>query len=153
MTPGATEPVDLGPNQGLRQPAVPDSAPSRFELPAPEGTAGSADAPAWRLEPAPRDPTGAQEIPGPPRPPEAATTRSQLERTRDSARAKPASSERRFDLRRLDELAMSWGNIAMVAVGLILLTIPALVLLQHLREQWLGRPRPKGERRRQLVRG
>ena len=35
----------------------------------------------------------------------------------------------------------------------LLLTIPAMALLQHLREQRSGRPAPTGQRRRQLVRG
>ena len=147
-TPGEADPVDLGTGQGLRQPAVPGSAATRFELPAPEGPAGSADGPAWRLQPATADGPGESETYGPPSAAEPVATRSR----RDDVRARP-SSESGFDFGRLDELALSWRNIAIAAVGLLLLTIPALVLLQHLREQWLGRPRPKGQRRRQLVRG
>jgi hypothetical protein len=69
-----------------------------------------------------------------------------------SARARAASDDG-IGFGQLDELASSWGSIAIAVVGLVILAIPALALLQHLREQWLGRPKPTGERRRQLVRG
>jgi hypothetical protein len=87
--------------------------------------------------------------------PEPAQTRTRAERERHSgsARAQPAASDDGLAFGQLDDLASSWGSLAIAAVGLLVLTIPALALLQHLREQWLGRPKPTGERRRRLVRG
>jgi hypothetical protein len=78
-------------------------------------------------------------------------SRTQAERRGGSAGAQ--SPDEGLVLGQLDDLASSWGSIAIALVGLVILTIPALALLQHLREQWLGRPKPTGERRRQLVRG
>jgi FecR protein len=155
-TPGQADAVNLGADEGLRQPAASGSEPTRFVLPAPEGSVGSADGPAWRLPAAETDGPGEPETHGPPAAPDPAEMRNAADRgTRGgSARGKPASSDAGIDFGRLDELASSWGSIAIAAVGLLILTIPALALLQHLREQWLGgRPRPKGQRRRQLVRG
>jgi hypothetical protein len=80
-------------------------------------------------------------------------TRAERERRGGSARAQPATSDDGLAFGQLDDLASSWGSLAIAAVGLLVLTIPALALLQHLREQWLGRPKPTGERRRRLVRG
>jgi FecR protein len=180
-TPGGSDAVDLGTGEGLRQPAIPGSEGSQFTMPAPEGPPGAAAGPAWRLPPAAVDSPGQPETqrittdgPGQPQTPHTPTgdpgqaetertpagpdpaqTRNRVERERHggSARAKPATSEDGLDLGPLDELASSWGSLAIAAVGLLVLTIPALALLQHLREQWLGRPKPTGERRRRLVRG
>lgn len=160
-TPNAGDPVDLSTGEALRQPAAPGSAAVRFQLPALEGTAGSTDEPAWRLQPTTADPSPAEEISGPPAEevygpppaPQPVATVGRGERARDSASGRTGSSSTGFDLGRLDELAMSWGNAAIAAVALLLLTIPALVLVHHVREQWLRRPKPTGERRRQLVRG
>lgn len=151
-TPGEADAVDLGTGDGLRQPAVPGSETTRFVLPETDGAAGSADGPAWRL-PATNSPDEPETY-GPPTQADSAEPRHQADRARGgSAREKPASSDAGIDFGRLDELASSWGFIAIAAVGLLILTIPVLVLLQHLREQWLGRSRPTGQRRRQLVRG
>jgi hypothetical protein len=51
-TPGGSDAVDLGTGEGLRQPAVPGSAPTPFVLPAPDSPATAADGPTWRLAPA-----------------------------------------------------------------------------------------------------
>jgi hypothetical protein len=178
-TPGESEAVDLGAGEGLRQPAVPGREPDRFTMPALESPAGIAGGPAWRLPPAAADGTGQAQTPhslgnapGDPQVPHSlgaapgqpqtqrdpATpdpaqnqSRTQAERRGGSARAQ--SPDEGLVLGQLDDLASSWGSIAIALVGLVILTIPALALLQHLREQWLGRPKPTGERRRQLVRG
>lgn len=154
-TPGQADGVDLRAGEGLRQPAAPGSVPTLLDLPAHEAPAGSADGPAWRLPPAGIDDAVPQETYGPPAEaaPAGAHTRSGREARDGSARERPAASDDWIDFDRLDELASSWGSIAIAAVGLFILTIPALALLQHLREQWLGRPKPTGQRRRQLVRG
>jgi FecR protein len=180
-TPGSSDAVDLGTGEGLRQPAVPGSEGSRFTMPVPEGPPGAADGPAWRLSPAAVDdpgrpqtqrnatdglgqpqtqhnPTGGPDQAETGRTPattDPGQTRNRVERERrgGSARTNPATSEDGLDFGPLDELALSWGSLAIAAIGLLILTIPALALLQHLREQWLGRPKPTGERRRRLVRG
>jgi hypothetical protein len=167
-TPGGSDAVDLGTGEGLRQPAIQGSEGSRFTMPAPEDRPAAADGPVWRLPPAAVDVPGQPQTqrtatgdPGQaetertPAPTDPAQTRDRVERERrvGSARANPATSEDGLDFGPLDELASSWGSLAIAAVGLLILTIPALALLQHLREQWLGRPKPTGERRRRLVRG
>ena len=53
----------------------------------------------------------------------------------------------------LDGLASSWVYMAIAGVALLSLTIPGLALLHHLRQQWQSRPRARGRRRRELVRG
>jgi hypothetical protein len=138
-TPSQADPVDLGAGEGLRQPSVPGSGATQFVMPESAMPAGSADRPAWLLTPAE---------------PEPAETRSRVDSAQSgNVRGKPSASDPAIDFGQLDELASSWGSVAIAAVGLLILTIPALALLQHLREQWLGRPRPKGQRRRELVRG
>jgi hypothetical protein len=152
-TPGRDAPVDLGAGEGLRQPAVPGSEATRFDLPAPEGSAGTADGPAWRLQPAGTGDRGEPQTYGPPAERGPVGTPGRADTTRSGARPKPGSFGPWLDFGKLDELASSWKFIAIATVGLLLLTIPALVLLQHLREQRSGRPTPTGQRRRQLVRG
>jgi hypothetical protein len=178
-TPGESEAVDLGAGEGLRQPAVPGREPDRFTMPALESPAGIAGGPAWRLPPAAADGTGQAQTPhslgnapgdpqvphslgaapGQPQPqrdpatPDPAQTHSRTQAERRGGSAGAQSSDEGLVLGQLDDLASSWGSIAIALVGLVILTIPALALLQHLREQWLGRPKPTGERRRQLVRG
>lgn len=153
-TPGEGDAVDLGTRDGLRQSAAPGSEPARFNMPPPEGPAGAADGPVWRLPATPPDP-GQTETDAAPVAPDSAQGPDRVDRDArgGSARAKPATSDGMIDLGQLDELASSWDSIAIAAVGFVILAIPVLALLQHLREQWFGRPKPKGERRRQLVRG
>jgi FecR protein len=167
-TPGQREAVDLGTGEGLRQPAVPGSEPDRFMMPALESPAGATGGATWPLPPAAVDGTGQPQtehsptdgagqpqteptpaVAAPARTPELA----EREARGGSARAQRAASDDGIGFGQLDDLASSWGSIAIAVVGLVILTIPALALLQHLREQWLGRPKPTGERRRQLVRG
>jgi hypothetical protein len=153
-TPGGSDAVDLGTGEGLRQPAAPESEPARFMMPALESPEETAGGPAWRLPATPAD-SGQTEAQGAPAAPDAARTPNLAEREPrgGSARTQRAASDDGIDFGQLDELASSWGSIAIAVVGLLILTIPALALLQHLREQWFGRPKPTGERRRQLVRG
>ena len=104
---------------------------------------------------APTDGPGQPETERTPAAPDPAQTRNRVERERrgGSPRAKPATSDDGLAFGQLDDLASSWGSLAIAAVGFLVLTIPALALLQHLREQWLGGPKSTGERRRRLVRG
>jgi hypothetical protein len=53
----------------------------------------------------------------------------------------------------LDHWASSWTWVVIAGVALLFLTIPALALLHHLREQWQDRPASRGRRRRELIRG
>jgi hypothetical protein len=153
-TPDGSDAVDLGTGDGLRQPAVPGSPPTPFIMPAPAGPSGSADEPDWRLPPAATNGPGQRATPAAPAAPDPAQTRKRAEgEPRGSARAKPAAADGGVDFGPFDELASSWGPIAIAAVGLLILTIPALARLRHRREQSSGRPEPTGQRRRQLIRG
>jgi hypothetical protein len=153
-TPGESDAVDLGTGEGLRQPAVPESEPSRFSMPSPAGPAGAADGPAWRLPATPADPGQSEDHAAPvARDSAGAPDLAETEARGGSARAKRAASDDRIDLGPLDELTASWGSIALVAVGVVIVAIAALALVQRRRAQWSGEPKPTAQRRRQLVRG
>jgi hypothetical protein len=149
-TPDQADPVDLGAGEGLRQPAAPGSRATRFTLPEPE-TSGSANEHGWRLGPtgtiAPPEPgtTATQSAP--------AGVEAQSAGGQGSDRVQAAPRREQTYLDWLDELASSWAFVAIAAVALVILTIPVLVLLHNLREQWLGRTQAKGRRRSELVRG
>jgi hypothetical protein len=129
------------PTDGRRQPQIQDTATDGTQSPTTQRTLAGGP--------------GQAETARTPATPDPAQARNRVERERrgGSARPNPASSEDGLGFGPLDELASSWGSLAIAVVGLLVLTIPALALLQHLREQWLGRPKPTGERRRRLVRG
>lgn len=152
-TPGEADAVDLGAGEGLRQPVLPGSAAGRFAVPIPLGPSAPIDEPAWRLPAGTDDPAEAETVEDPSQP-DPRDTRTRVDRPRgSSAQAKRSSSDAWTDFGRLDELASSWGFIAIAAVALFILTIPVLVLLNYVRERWLDRAGPTGQRRRQLVRG
>ncbi len=171
-TPGQPDPVALGAGEGLRQSAGPGDSPTRFTAPAPAAPTGTADGPAWRL------PATATDVPAAPATPDPATaadpvgarvpsdsagvrahsdaagTRTESDRTRDRAeRAVRPSHRAAKGFGWLDELASSWGYLAMIGVGLVILAIPGLAFLQNLRAQLRGQSQPEGRRRRELVRG
>jgi FecR protein len=153
-TPGDSDAVDLGTGEGLRQPAAPGSEPARLNMPAPEGPPEAADGPAWRLPATPADPGQPEDHAAPAARDSARTPDlAETEARSGSARAKRAASDDWIDFGPLDELAASWGSIAIVAVGVVILAIAALALVQRRREQWSGQPKPTAQRRRQLVRG
>jgi hypothetical protein len=149
-TPDQADPVDLGAGEGLRQPTDPGSRATRFTLAEPE-TSGSANEHGWRLGPtgttAPPEPgtTATQSAP--------AGVEAQSAGGQGSDRVQAAPRREQTYLDWLDELASSWAFVAIAAVALVILTIPVLVLLHNLREQWLGRTQAKGRRRSELVRG
>jgi len=153
-TPGQPDPVDLGAGDGLRQSAVPGASATRFTLPGPDTPAGSAGEPLWRLPPAATNvPTGPQTF-DVVAPSDSAGAHTQADRTGGrGSRAAPPSARTEPDFGGLDGLASSWVYMAIAGVALLSLTIPGLALLQHLRQQWQNRPRAKGRRRRELVRG
>jgi FecR protein len=148
-TPGQADPVDLGAGEGLRQPTAPGIPATRFTLPEPE-TSGSANERGWRLGPAgtipPQEPGTTATRPAP-----AAVQESAGGQGTDRVHAAPPRKQTYLDW--LDELASSWALVAIAAVGLVILTIPVLVLVHNLSEQWLARTQDKGRRRRELVRG
>ena len=75
-------------------------------------------------------------------------------RTRDRAeRAARPSHRAGKGFGWLDELASSWGYLAIIGVTLLVLAIPGLAFLQNLRAQWRGQSQAEGRRRRELVRG
>jgi hypothetical protein len=148
-TPDREEPVDLGAGEGLRQPTAPGSPATRFTVPDSE-TSGSAIGRGWGLNPTgtivPQEPgtTAAGSAPA------GARAQSAGQGT-DRAQAAPRREQRYLDW--LDQLAYSWAFVAIAAVAVVILTIPVLVLLHNLREQWLGRTQARGRRRSELVRG
>ena len=170
-TPGQPDPVELGAGEGLRQSAVPGGNPTRFSAPAPATPAGATDGPAWRLpatetnapaapdtigQAIPADPAGGapsptlpERAPSPMRP-----EARQSDRTRDRAERTARPSQRTGKgFGWLDELASSWGYLAIIGVTLLVLAIPGLAFLQNLRAQWRGQSQAEGRRRRELVRG
>jgi hypothetical protein len=153
-TPDQPDPVDLGAGHGLRQSAVPGASATRFTLPGPDAPAGSAGEPVWRLPPAGTNVPSEPQTLEPVTPSDSAEARTQADRTRGQAQrmqSPPSRTETQFGW--IDDLASSWGYLAMAGVALLILTIPGLALLQNLRQQWRSRPKAKGRRRRELVRG
>jgi len=152
-TPDQQDPVDLGTGEGLRQPSAPGGRATRFTLPQHQIAPGPADRNGWRLSPAGTTvveepgtrPSSEVDAPG--------TSTRTAEGPRQSERAQAPATRAQTHLGWLDELATSWATLAIVAVALLILTIPVLVLLHNLREQWQGRAGAKGRRRRELVRG
>ena len=85
---------------------------------------------------------------------DAAGARTQSDRTRDRAERTARPSPRAGKgFGWLDELASSWGYLAIIGVVLLVLAIPGLAFLQNLRAQWQGPSQAEGRRRRELVRG
>jgi hypothetical protein len=171
-TPGQPDPVELGAGEGLRQSAGPGGSLTRFSAPAPATPAGASDGPAWRLpatgtdtpsgpdtigQAVPSDPPGARVPPDPAgvrAQADAAGARSQLDRTPDRAERTARPSHRvGKGFGWLDELASSWGYLAILGVMLVVLAVPGLAFLQNLRAQWRGPSQAEGRRRRELVRG
>lgn len=155
-TPGGGDAVDLGADEGLRQPAVPGGEPTRFTVPAIADPAGIADGPPWRLpsaataDPGQPETRGAKVVPDPAQTPDPAET----EVRGGGARPTRAASDDGIHFGPLGELAGGpWGSIAILAVGALILAIAALALVQRWRERWSGQPNPPAQRRRQLVRG
>jgi hypothetical protein len=83
-----------------------------------------------------------------------AGTRTEFDRTRERAeRAARPSHRAAKGFGWLDELASSWGYLAIIGVLLLILAIPGFAFLQNLRAQWRGPSQAEGRRRRELVRG
>jgi hypothetical protein len=151
-TPNQPDPVELGPGEGLRQRAAPRSQVTRFTLPE-----RAASSPAL-TEPATSRPSstaggGAGETATNGRVSSQSGvwtgTRSDSPTTRLDR--PPARTE--GPLSWLDDWASSWTWVIIGGVTLLFLTIPALALVNHLREQWRDRPAARGRRRRELIRG
>ena len=153
-TPDQADPVDLGTGEGLRQSVVPGADATRFTLPRPEAAGEAGGQPVWRL-PAPQtDVSTEPRTFAPVAPSDSAGARTQSDQTwRRGHRAAPSATRSEKDFAWLDKLAASWGYVVFAGVALLILTIPALALLQNLREHWRSRPTHKGRRRRELVRG
>jgi hypothetical protein len=153
-TPGQPAGVDLGAGDGLRQSAVPGASATRFTVPGPDAPAGSAGEAVWRLPPAGTNvPTGPEAFEAV-APSDSAGARIQFDGTGGrGSRAAPPSPRTETESGWLDGLAPSWAYVAIAGAALLISTIPGLALLQHLRQQWQSRPRAKGRRRRELVRG
>jgi hypothetical protein len=153
-TPGKPEPVDLGAGEGLRQSVVPGADATRFTLPSPDGAGQSTGEPVWRLPPVGTNAATETQNFAPVTPSDSARVGSQSDRTHGrGSRAAPSPPRTESDFGWLDELASSWGYVAIAGMAFLILTIPCLALLQNLRQQWRSRPSAKGRRRRELVRG
>jgi hypothetical protein len=154
-TPDGRDPVALGADEGLRQPAAPGAPAERFTLP--EGAIGTAHGQGWlraqggtgTAAPQGQASTGAGTAAGPAGAPAQAIGGGQARS--DRVPAPSAHAEKRLGW--LDKLASSWAYGAIAGVALAILTIPVLVLLHNLREQWRGRTEATGRRRRELVSG
>jgi hypothetical protein len=153
-TPGQPDPVDLGAGDGLRQSAVPGADAARFTLPGPDTPAGSPGEPGWRLPPAGTNTPAEPETFAPATPSDSAAARDRFDNIRNRGhREESPRSAAETEYGWIDELASSWAYVAIAGVALLIVAIPGLALLQNLREQWRSRPRAKGRRRRELVRG
>jgi hypothetical protein len=155
-TPDGRDPVALGAGEGLRQPAAPGAPAERFTLP--EDARGTAHGQGWLRSPAGIGTPAPQGQGSTGAGTEAATAGAPARAVdsgqggSDRARAPSARAEKRLGW--LDELASSWAYVAIAGVALAILTIPVLVLLHNLREQWRGgKTEAAGRRRRELVRG
>jgi hypothetical protein len=85
---------------------------------------------------------------------DAAGARSEVDRTPARVERTARSSQRAGKgFGWLDELASSWGYLAIIGVLLLVLAVPGLAFLQNLRAQWRGPSQAEGRRRRELVRG
>jgi hypothetical protein len=153
-TPGQPDPVDLGAGEGLRQSVVPGADATRFTLPRPDGAGEATGEPAWLLPPGGANVATQPQTFTPLTPADPARAGIQSERTHGGGgRAAPPSRRTETGFGWLDQVASSWGYLAVAGVALLILTIPVLALLQNLRQQWRSRPKAKGRRRRELVRG
>jgi FecR protein len=153
-TPGEADPVDLGAGEGLRQSVVPGADATRFTLPDPDAAGQSTGEPAWRLPPVGANAGSEPQTVAPISPSDSAGAASPPDSPHGrGGPAAPRSPRTETDVGWLDELASSWGYVAIAGVAFLILTIPCLALLQNLRQQWRSRPRAKGRRRRELVRG
>jgi hypothetical protein len=142
--PDADRATELGPREGWRQPVAPGgvperlaslpepaghSAPSRWHLPATEPL--DATTPEWSLRP-----VGAVSAPAP---------AAELGRAAEPARQTGTGW--------LDYRTALLTIFLIAGGGLVILAVPALMLGQNLRAQWLRRPTGKGRRRRSLTHG
>jgi hypothetical protein len=145
-------PVELGPQQGLSQPADPSQPPRRLEFGDPGSTFSRTGPVHWHLAPvaAPAQAVGEQAVGEPADGAAGPTLRRPLAPASETGAAQPDS--RTWFGAWLDErLLLTLGLIG--AAGLGFLVVPGLVLGQNLRQQWLDRPGGKGKRRRNLIRG
>jgi FecR protein len=171
-TPGQGDPVELGAGEGLRQSATPGGSPTRFSAPPPATPAGAAEGPAWRLPAAATDVPAAPETLGPATPSDPAGVRIQSDAAGVGAQSDPAAARAQSDRTRaggeraarpsrrpgngfgwLDDLASSWGYLAIIGVALLILAIPGRAFLRNLRAQMRDQSGAQGRRRRELVRG
>ena len=149
-------PVQLGPREGLSQPADPNrpARPLTLTDPAPVSRTGPVR---WHLSvpdaPAPISPsvfTGADPST------EGAPGSAALRASGTIVLGTPATPGRPPAQTGLGAWLDDRSVLLLVLVvgaGLVLLIVPGLVLGQSLREHWLDRPTGKGKRRRSLIRG
>ena len=147
--PGAV--ADLGPGEGLRQPAEPGSAPERLAVPDLPASVERHASVRWYLA-----------APGA----ASASVASSVARPVGSAEAAPAAVER---ARRtaaepsrwtggqrdgwLDNRTSMMAIVLIAAAGLLILIGPGMALGQNLRQQWRDRSSARGRRRRGLTHG
>jgi FecR protein len=149
-------PVELGPRQGLTQPADLSRPARRLELPnLPQGFSRTGPV-RWYLAAPAAPPTAPSAV---------AAVEDRAPGTTPGSPGLRASArlpgpllethpERRSWLGAwLDDRQMLLTLVPVAAAGLVLLIVPGLVLGRNLRERWLDRPTGKGKRRRSLIRG
>ncbi len=144
--------VELGPRQGLSQPADLSRPARRLELSDLPPTFSPTGPVRWHLAaPAAAAPTrpGGQAVTGQA---VAGAPGSTVLRAPEPPVAADPKRQGWLDAW-LDHRRMLLPLVLVAAAGLVLLIVPGLVLGQNLRQHWLERPTGKGKRRRRLIRG
>jgi hypothetical protein len=151
-TPNQPDPVELGAGEGFRQPAAPHGQVTRFTLPERAAPSPAVTEPTTS-RPSSRADGGAGETATNGRVGAQGGVWSGPRSDSPSTRFDRPAARTEGPLGWLDHWASSWTWVVIAGVALLFLTIPALALLHHLREQWQDRPATRGRRRRELIRG
>ncbi len=146
-------PVELGPRQGLSQPADLSRPARRLQMPDLAPTAGRTGPVRWHLAPpaAPVDPLGepraaaASDAPGP--------VAARIAGRPSEAAPEPQPEGEGWLSAWLDDQRLPFTLVLLAAAGLVFLVVPGLVLGRSLRQDGRARPGDQGKRRRSLIRG
>jgi hypothetical protein len=150
-TPDQGAVADLGPGEGLQQPAEPGAAPQRLAVPDLPASVERHAPVRWYLQASEAASAGAaSSVAGPVGSAEAAP--AAVERApRAAAQPSRPTAGRRVGW--LDDRTSMMTIVLIAAAGLMVLIIPGMALGQNLRQQWRDRPRARGKRRHGLTHG
>jgi hypothetical protein len=143
-------PVELGPRQGLSQPADLRRPARRLEFPDLPRTVGRSGPVRWHLAP-PAAPDEAREDQAAGGSPGSTAPRAPGRRPGPPPEPHPEAEGWLGGL--LDDQRLLYTLVLLGAAGLAFLVVPGLVLGHNLRQRWLDRPGGTGRRRRRLIRG